>query len=35
MKSLIFANRNLKEIMRDPLSWIFCLGLPIKTRGAL
>lgn len=29
MKSLIFANRNLKEIMRDPLSWIFCLGFPL------
>ena len=29
MKRLIFANRNLKEIMRDPLSWIFCLGFPL------
>lgn len=29
MKSLIFASRNIKELMRDPLSWIFCLGFPI------
>ncbi len=29
MKSLIFANRNFKELIRDPLSWIFCLGFPI------
>lgn len=29
MKSLIFSNRNLKEIMRDPLTRIFCLGFPL------
>ena len=29
MKSLIFASRNIKEILRDPLSWIFCLGFPL------
>ncbi len=29
MKSLIFAQRNFKELIRDPLSWIFCLGFPI------
>lgn len=29
MKSIIFANRVGKEIRRDPLSYIFCLGFPI------
>lgn len=29
MKSTIFANRVGKEIRRDPLSYIFCLGFPI------
>ena len=29
MKSIVFANRNFKELIRDPLSWIFCLGFPI------
>ncbi len=29
MKSLIFASRNFKELIRDPLSWVFCLGFPI------
>lgn len=29
MKSIIFAKRNIKEIMRDPLSWFFCIGFPI------
>lgn len=29
MKSMIFAGRNIKELLRDPLSWIFCLGFPI------
>lgn len=29
MKSIIFAQRNFKELIRDPLSWIFCLGFPI------
>lgn len=24
-----FANRNLKELLRDPLSYIFCLGFPL------
>lgn len=28
-KALIFAKRNAKEILRDPLSWIFCLGFPV------
>lgn len=27
--SLVFAQRNLKEMSRDVLSWIFCLGLPL------
>ena len=29
MKSLVFADRVGKEIRRDPLSYIFCLGFPI------
>lgn len=29
MKSIVFANRNFKELVRDPLSWIFCLGFPL------
>lgn len=29
MKSLIFAQRNYKELIRDPLSWVFCMGFPI------
>ena len=29
MKSLIFAKRNFKEIARDPLSLVFCIGLPL------
>lgn len=24
-----FASRNFKELIRDPLSWVFCLGFPI------
>lgn len=29
MKSLAFADRNKKEILRDPISFIFCLGFPV------
>ena len=29
MKGLIFCKRTVKEILRDPLSYIFCLGFPI------
>lgn len=29
MKSLVFASRNIKEILRDPISWIFCVGFPL------
>lgn len=29
MKSKVFAERTWKEIMRDPLSYIFCLGFPL------
>ena len=29
MKSIVFANRVGKEIRRDPLSYIFCIGFPI------
>jgi len=29
MRSLVFCSRNRKEILRDPLSYIFCLGFPI------
>ena len=26
---LAFSGRNLKELLRDPLSYIFCLGFPL------
>lgn len=29
MKGLVFAKRTFKEILRDPLSYIFCLGFPL------
>ena len=29
MKSIVFAKRTIKEILRDPLSYIFCLGFPL------
>ena len=29
MRTLIFAKRNFKEIVRDPISLIFCIALPI------
>ncbi|MBP5209117.1 MAG: ABC transporter permease [Clostridia bacterium] len=28
-RALIFAKRNMTELLRDPLSYIFCLGFPI------
>ncbi|MDE6728032.1 MAG: ABC transporter permease [Oscillospiraceae bacterium] len=28
-KTLAFSSRNLKELIRDPLSYVFCLGFPI------
>lgn len=28
-RAWIFAARNCKELLRDPLSWIFCLGFPL------
>ena len=29
MKTIVFMKRNLKEMTRDPLIYIFCLGFPI------
>ncbi len=29
MKSIFFAKRNFKEILRDPISIAFCIGLPV------
>ncbi len=29
MRTLNFANRNIKELIRDPMSIIFCIGLPL------
>lgn len=29
MRMTVFSGRNLKELLRDPLSYIFCLGFPI------
>ena len=28
-KTINFAKRNLKELLRDPLMYVFCLGFPI------
>ncbi len=28
-RTLLFAGRTAKEILRDPLSFVFCLGLPV------
>lgn len=28
-RTLLFAGRNAREILRDPLSYLFCLGFPI------
>lgn len=29
MRALVFADRCVKELLRDPLSWIFCLLFPL------
>ncbi len=29
MRSIIFSKRIIKELLRDPLSYIFCLGFPL------
>lgn len=29
MKNIFFAKRNFKEILRDPISIAFCIGLPV------
>ena len=29
MRALIFAKRNVKEIIRDPISYVFLLAFPI------
>lgn len=29
MRAMAFSSRNIKELLRDPLSYLFCLGLPI------
>ena len=29
MKSAFFASRNIKELVREPLSWVFCMGFPV------
>ncbi len=28
-RAIAFADRNLKELLRDPLSYIFCIGFPL------
>ncbi len=28
-RAFVFANRNFKEMRRDVISWIFCIGLPL------
>lgn len=29
MRAMAFTSRNIKELLRDPISYVFCLGLPI------
>ncbi|MDD2960241.1 MAG: ABC transporter permease [Lachnospiraceae bacterium] len=29
MRSIVFCKRTIKELVRDPLSYIFCLGFPL------
>lgn len=29
MRAITFAGRNIKELLRDPLSYLFCLGFPL------
>ncbi len=29
MRVMAFTSRNIKELLRDPISYVFCLGLPI------
>ena len=29
MRTIVFMKRNLKEMTRDPLIYIFCLGFPV------
>ncbi len=29
MRAMTFASRNIKELLRDPLSYLFCLGFPL------
>lgn len=29
MRCIVFSQRNIKELLRDPLSYVFCLGFPI------
>ncbi len=29
MRAIVFAGRNAKELLRDPISYIFCLGFPL------
>lgn len=29
MRTIAFAKRNIKELLRDPLSYLFCLGFPV------
>ena len=34
-RTLLFAGRTAKEILRDPLSFVFCLGLPVLMLAAM
>lgn len=29
MRTVVFARRNAKELLRDPISYLFCLGFPL------
>ena len=34
-RTLAFSKRNIKELLRDPLSYIFCLGFPLVMLGIM
>lgn len=33
MRTLVLSKRNILEMIRDPLSWIFCAGMPVFMMG--
>lgn len=35
MRSIVFARRTLKELLRDPISYVFCLAFPLVMLGLM